>query len=639
MRIQGSFTALLIATLGLACGVQSDDQSREAGGVGATVTPDASPPVESSESVALFATVPEDRLRGRVVHARTGQPWTDVFVRLQAGESVQVVRTTDTGHFVADEPLPDGEVLAWVGLNPEGPASQLEPVVFDHQSALADELTHLIKVNAGPSYRLEFLEHASDEPTRWMARVIERGERDALRTWSWQVLRPGDPPWLRYLHQEYPHDQDWQPFVEVRLREKDWFARGRVRSNQGEDHSIVKLELIQYAFLGGRLVDELGRPVSGAQLSLRLVESTEAVTLVDVPRTAWSDEEGLFEFPPNLEPGRYHLQVQSDGRQDVRLDVDLESGRREGFEVVLSHVEATEQLAVALVVSEGSPPPVAIVSLRSLDDPGLRRCLHTRMSQGSDGRVQVAASGAALLFEDLFPGRYELEVLPVDGRRYDHERLELELPSGSDGVVISEVSSSLLLRDLRFAVRGQGETQELESHLMRFSGEEWWFLDALRFERGQTCGNLAADGVAGEWMIWSEGYQPAYGRLESLEPGTEPVQVDVELRPGWGVELIMLDSTGGLPRPGLDSWQHAAFVHQAEPLEGVLALAGGQVVGRSDARGRLRIELEERPHELEFFKKGWRALGVATTRGDGVRDLRDLDLGRTAAVWFERSAP
>lgn len=625
---------LLCAWPGLGCGDQASEASAEEPGTaqGSVLSADLSAPVEQ---VALFRGAPAGRLRGRVIYSQTAQPLVDVWVRLVASGSELIVATTDTGHFVAPDSLPDGEVRAYVGYESSGPWSDSGGLSLEHSAANAGGRAHTLRVAAGPTYALEFLSHASDEPTRWEARLIERGESDRLRAWSWQVLRPGDPPRLRYLSVEHPPREEWTPFVEVRLRGKDWFARARVENTRGERLRPLELDLVQYSGFGGLLLDALGLPVDGAQITLKQVTGSETPRFNDRPRVAWSDGDGLFEFPLDLEPGGYHMLVQSEGRGDLRLDLEIDSGRVDGYEVRLSEVSAEEQLAVAIVGSGDDGSPAAIVSLRSTDGGNVRRSLHTGMRGSAHGFVEAAGLGHAMLFSDLPPGAYELSIFSLDGRRYEPSTTLVELPLQEQGVAFVQADGDSV-RELSFAVRSRGAEEELGFYGLRISAERWWYPGASRLARGAAGGSLAVDIPDAWWMVWSDGHRPAYGRLSELEGERGPALMEVELEPGWGAEFVMRDAGGGVPRPGFDAWQHAAFVHQATPIEGILVVADGRVVARSDALGRARIALDSRPAELEFRKAGWRALGPQSSGGDGVADLERLDSSRTAAVWFER---
>lgn len=604
----------------------------------ATSTSPAQAPREAFEEVALFADVSPTRLRGRVLSRRSAQPWGDVWVRLESAGHSETIRATSAGYFLASKDLPEGPLTARIGLDEEGPWVGSEGQSLDHEALGADQRLHRLRVDAGPSFELEFLEEASLEPERWEARLIERNERGGMRPWSWQVLRTGNLPRLRYLDREWPLDEEWRVFVELRLRNKDWFARAPVESSAGDRGRALVLDLVQYAAFSGRIIDGQGAVQAGVQVSLHAQSGSETPLFDRQPWVTWSALDGGFAFPPQIEPGHYHLQIDSEWRETVQLELDLEGGHRPGYEVILEEVEASAEMPVAIVGSgEGSLPEV-ILSLVSLDDESVRRCLHTRLKSPMKGFIEAGGVGHGMLFQQLREGRYELSIFPVDGRRYEPTRIEVQLPLQIEGVLFVEVNAERPRR-VGFDVRDAQTELVLPEYLLRVFGDDWWFPEASRVAKGGQFSQLVTDGLANRWMLWAEGYQPAYGSWNDLEAAApedsqDESRIAVGLSPGWGAELVLRDGGAGLPSARLDSWQAVALVHQAQPVEGVLVIADGRLVGQSDRDGRVRLELDSVPRELELFKEGWRALGARASGGNGVQRMDVLNEKRSAVVWM-----
>jgi hypothetical protein len=493
-----------------------------------------------------------------------------------------------------------------------------------------------LRSEPGPSYELDFLELAAEEPERWEGRVVERNEHGTYRTWSWQVLRPGMYPRLAYLAPEQPEAGDFSAVVEVRQRGKDWFGRAPVPATRGDHTSPVSMQLVQYAGFGGILSDPGGEVVARAQISLTQESGSETPRFYEGPRFAWSDAQGRFQFPLDVEPGGYHLSVLSEGRDEVRLHLELESGTLEGYELRLEAVSAEEQLAVALVGREGSQPPQALVSLRSHDGGNVRRVLHTRQASTARDFVELAGTGCAMLFNELPAGRYEAAVFGVDGRRYEPSSVELELPFDAEGLAFVEVGERP--RELRFDVRTT-EEDNLASSRLRLAGERWWFPEPAEVLAGESIGRVASGGGATRWVIFAEGYRPLHGSLSELRALDDDRwrPVEVELQRGWGAELLLRDASAGLPRPDLDSWQRAGFAFQAAPVAGVSVLADGIEIGASDASGRVVLSLASVPQGLEFRKQGWRILDARAAGGEGGDELQALGRAGGAVLWMRRT--
>lgn len=638
MRALAVFVLAASLTLSGACRRKTPDMVGTAGGDDRVVVPGAGAG-DAGEigpaAIALFRDAPAEYLRGRLVDSALGQPASSLWVRLESEDQVLVTQAVDTGHFLAPGPLPDGELRVAIGLDSEGPWRVAQDVL-DHSAREAQLVVHVVQVAPGPTYELDFLELAADEPTRWEGRLVERDSHGNYRSWSWQVLRPGALPRLAYLDAEQPVTRGFSAVVEVRQRGKDWFARARVPSTRGVHWQPISMQLVQYAGFGGLLTAVEGRPVAGAELSLIQESGSETPRFYDGPRFAWSDAEGRFRFSQGLEPGGYHLQVRSEGRADVQLDLELESGELEGYELRLSAVEAREQLAVAVVGDDGAGAPEALVSLRSIDGAGVRRVLHTRQTSSARDFVELAGSGCAMLFGELPPGRYEAAAFGADGRRYEPAVVELELPFDAEGLAFVALGDPP--RALRFDVRAAAEGP-LASHRVRLAGERWWFPEAAEVLAGEVLGAVASGGATTRWTVFADGFRPVHGSLSDLRPlddaSWRPVEVD--LQPGWGCELCLRDGSAGLPHPELDSWQRAAYAFQAAPLAGVSVLADGVELGASDADGRLRLSLAAPPRTLEFRKEGWRILDARAAGGDGGGEIEALGRAGGAVLWMRRS--
>ena len=490
-------------------------------------------------------------------------------------------------------------------------------------------------VEAGPSYALDFLDLAAEQPERWEGRLVERDGQGRFRTWGWRVLGPGELPRLAYPVAEQPVDDRYAAWVEVRQRGKDWFARAPVSATRGDRAEPVELSLVQYAGFGGRLVDEEGAPVVGAQLTLVQERAGEAPLLYDGPRSTWSGADGIFRFPLSLEPGGYHLRVRSEGRAEVQLDLELEGGEVEGYELRLAGAAAGEELAVALVGEDG--PPQAVVALHSLDGQGVRRALHTEQSSTEHGFVELVGSGCAMLFAALPPGRYEASIFGLDGRRYEPSTVELELPFDAEGLVFVAVGAAP--RELRFELAGAGQQAPPAAARVRITGLGWWFPEAGALAWGEALGRLAQGGGARDWTVFAPGHRPAHGRIDELRAADEQrwEPLGVELEPGWGCELLFRDGDPGLPPPSLDSLSLAAFVRGAPPVAGVEVWIDGERAAVSDAAGRVRLARESMPRELEFRKAGWRAFDARAAGGEGGGEAAVLDQVGGAVLWFGRA--
>lgn len=590
---------------------------------------------EARAAAALFADAAPERPRGRVVDSATAQPWPDAWVRLQGTEGEpQVVRATATGHFLAESALPAGEVRVSCGLDPDGPWCPPGEQVVDHDPALPEPTVHVVRVEPGPSYSLAFLEAAASEPARWEARVVERAQDGTFRPWSWQVLRPGDPPRLRYLQVERSHDAQRTAFVELRLRYKDWFARAAVPSTRGVQVEPVALELVQYGSFGGVVRDTNGEPLREMEVRLYPESGSETPRVFLGPVLARTDGEGAFRFD-GVEPGHHDLHLRPEGLPEVHVHVDVEGGHADGAVYEVAALEGLVDLPLAIIgsgVEEDAPE--AVVSLRSLDDPTVRRSLHTRMQNGWLAQTERVGVGVAGIFAGLPPSRYELEVFGLDGRRYEPASIEVDASALEDGVAFSLAPLDPLF-EWAPEVRAAGTEQPFEAYGLHLSSPAWWFPSGREIAAGESAAWLGPNVPASSWRLWRDGFRPRWGSSLSWSSEQDLPGV-IELDPGWGCELIFRDaSSARLPLPREDSWSRAALVRAARPLADVELFADGERVGRSDDQGRFRLQLDRPPGRLELRLDGWRALDAWLTGEVDREDPTALAREGSAVVWFE----
>ncbi len=590
---------------------------------------------EARAAAALFADAGPELARGRVIDAATAQPWPDVWVRLQGTDGEpQIVRASATGHFLAESALVAGQIRIVCGLDRDGPWCEPGEQVVEHDPALAEPVVHVVRVEPGPSYSLAFLAAAASEPARWEARVVEHASDGTFRPWSWQVLRPGDPPRLRYLRVERPHDAQRTVFVELRLRYKDWFARAAVPSTRGVLAEPVALELVQYGSFGGVVRDSNGEPLREMEVRLYAESGSETPRVFLGPVLTRTDGEGAFRFD-GVEPGHHDLHLRPEGRPEVHVHVDVEGGHADGAVYEVAALEGEVNLPLAIIGSgEEQDAPEAVVSLRSLDDPTVRRSLHTRMENGWLAQTERVGVGAAGIFAGLPRSRYELEVFGLDGRRYEPASIEVDAAGLEDGVAFALAPLEPLF-EWTPVVRAAGSEQPFETYGLHLSSPEWWFPRGREIAAGESAAWLGPNVPASSWRLWREGFRPSWGSSLAWSAAVDLPAV-IELEPGWGCELIFRDaSSARLPLPREDSWSRAGLVHAARPLADVEVFADGERAGRSDAQGRFRLQLDAPPGHLELRLDGWRALDPWLTGEVDREDSRALAREGSAVVWLE----
>jgi hypothetical protein len=485
-----------------------------------------------------------------------------------------------------------------------------------------------------PVYALRFLDHAAQEPIRWEARLLELDSFGRVITWGWRGLVKGDPdPLMVYNTIQREPQADHQSFVEVRQRDGDWMARVEVPSTVGKHIVPIDLTLVQVAVLGGGVIDQEDERLGGVELRLYQLSGSELNPLHDRPHLAWTNEVGEFRFP-GVEPGRYYLRVRTEGRPQVAVEIDLEGGVTEGYELRMSSVEKTSELPLAILGVEEGHVPSALLALRSLGDEHVQRIVHTKSKGHPHAQILPSGVGYAAIFPLLPEGSYELNVLGLDSLAYAPAKSVIEFDDLGNGVRI-QAQQPAALHSLNFNVSAEGSDKALKGCYLRFSSPDWWAPLGMRYRHTTDGVSLPSGMPIPDWMMGRAGFQPAYG---SFAPeGTEPsvVQEAVVLKRGWGCELIFRDGSERLPSPGADSWERTALVHMAPALEGVVVRADGVELGRSDAMGRVRVALPAPPKILTFEKTGWLELPAFLTDFVDAHDRVSMEREGSTVVWFD----
>jgi len=582
-----------------------------------------------AEEPSFPADLPADRLRGRVLDRRTAQGLPDLWVRLRRRGETSLVRTDERGYFFADRALPKGMVSARVGIDEWDPSLESSPIRLEHDPAAAAEVRHVLRVDAGPGYRLEFLPIEVRNPERWKARLVERDDRGDERAWSWRSLRPGELPWLRYEGVEHEPDPRYSARIELRLEGGDRYSRAAVRRTIGVAEEPVRFVLCRLAAFGGEVIDPTGRPVVDARIALRQLTGRTLPVGSDAWQRAYTRRSGVFLFEHGVEPGRYRVRVASAGREDVDFTLDLEEEGISGYRIRLKEVPIAGAVSGELRTDGAGGTPVALLSLRSTDGSGVARWLHPKEEEPLWGSLTAEEARLSFTFEDVPVGRYELALFPLDGRPWQPRALELEAPATGLSFTAGEGAPPVAYS---FDVRDRGTGEGLPEFRAVFRAPGWWNPEGLRLSPGVAAAIPPDTGLT--WMVYQPGFRPSYGELPREVEGTA-LAIPVELEPGWGAELWLRDVGGGGDRPELDTWATMARVHLAPPVRGVPVLADGVVLGASDESGVVRVSLGAEPGRLEVGGAEWEAIDSAFFAGGRI-----LSAGETGgATWEYRSVP
>ena len=613
--------AWLLPGLLLACG-ESDPTAGE------TLEEESVEVTPAVEMPAFPTDLPTTRLRGRVIDTRTAQGLPELWVRLRRRGELSLAKTDERGYFFADRPVPEGKVSARVGFEPKEP--WLEPGIFrlDHDGTVAEEMQHVLRVDTGPGYRLKFMTVPVRNPQRWKARLVERDAEGEERPWSWQTLRRGDLPWLRYPTVEFEPDPLYRARIELRLAGADRYSRAAVTRTTGVAEEPVVMELAQYAAFGGQVIDATGRPVVDAKISLFQLSGSALPVVATDWQSVYTLRSGAFFFEEGVEPGRYHLLVESAGRENVNLDLPIEEEGTSAYRIRLPEVPIAGVLSGVLRGGEAGAPPMALFSLRSIDGGGVRRWLHPLEKDPLWGNLTPEDGRLTFFFEDVPAGRLELSLFPLDGRAWEPRTVELDAPAEGLAFTCDDAAPQVTYH---FEVHDAATGEPLEEFRAIFRAEGWWNPEGLLLAPGVPAAMVSPDSSF-TWMVYQPGYRPRYGALPREVEG-DVLSIPLELEPGWGAELWLRDARGGGDRPELDTWTTMARVHQAPPVSGEEIRADGVALGQSDANGVFRVSLDAEPRALEIGGAQWTVLD-STFFADRRIVSKDSGEYRSVVLWL-----
>lgn len=309
-------------------------------------------------------------------------------------------------------------------------------------------------------------------------------------------------------------------------------------------------------FVHGAVLDRDGRALPGLELAL-------------VPRGSGAEvvggrtRDGEF-LLPRVALGRHTLHFWL-GLETHSLELEVRRGPNELGELRLPLGEVAGGVSGRLIAADGTP-----VAMLLLVDPS-----NDTIAAVETEPVAGARGESTFQFENVPTGRYRLELLALDGLRYEPAGLSLSPPAL--GLEFRAVGAA---EGFRWSgVDEAGETLDTLG-LVRLRGQ--WLLDS---------GAFALPEVEG-WVALSNGHRPVAGERPV---GGESV---VRFEPGHG-QAFLFTQGGGDPLWALGGGARRGM------LAGVQVVADGRVAATSDAQGLALVSLTSAPEELEFRLPGW----------------------------------
>lgn len=359
----------------------------------------------------------------------------------------------------------------------------------------------------------------------------------------------------------------------------------------------VRIVLKPSSTLEGRTVDEDGKPVAGARVSVIPAEPAAMsrgfmLFTASASRSAVSADDGSF-LLEDVAPGIVELQASAAGKQSAELgNLEIRSGQdRKGVEVVL----ATAAVVEGRVLAGGRPVPGAGIQVVEPEMGAGRFFMTPRASSDGDGYYRL---------DGVAPGTRTLQ---VEHKSYSKTVRELEVRAGENSLDFSlergsEISGRVVDEDGR-PVPG--------ARIALFEGFRSWDLPS------------ATSGPDGSFT------------LESVADGTYRIQGAKEgYAGGEGQELTVAGSVGGVE---VKLGRGGAIVGQLKGLDFTelsqvrVSLSGRRehLLGRVAPDGSYRIDnVSPGEHQVRATVRGERQADGTVTLEEGAAEVRlDLEFG------------
>lgn len=405
--------------------------------------------------------------------------------------------------------------------------------------------------------------------------------------------------------------------------EHDDFAGGLMLGLDPEPGEHLELEL---AFgvggvVAGRVTDDRGRPIAGAEVGLGYRGTLGQV--IGTLRAGESDDEGRFRLE-NLPPGEFELRAEHPAWRSNRIDVKqaLERGGEvDGVEVRL---DAGARFVGVVRFPDDSPAVKARVKA-SVDYSGQVGGLGTGVDP-QDGGTTFSDEAGEFEIRGLGDGAFHLEVglevsegpnagswgLRRSGMRATGEELVLVLEelAALDGEVVDREGTPVAKFDARAVLEGSGAMfgvgAERKQDSVVDSEDGRFRLAGLR---------------PGTWQvrILADGYARSDVQEISLPlpDGAPPIRF--VLQPSATVEGSVLDSLGQ-PVSGARVGLQLELAQRVQQQ-----MEGGGIAAFTDNAGRFRLEgLDPGPAALEATREGFaasEAVAVDLVAGEVTRDI------------------
>ncbi|MBL8861009.1 MAG: sigma-70 family RNA polymerase sigma factor [Planctomycetes bacterium] len=510
------------------------------------------------------AAAPRSPLRLVLVDARTLEPIPAGTLRVTASGMVREATSDALGRAVVTE-LPHGECGVELLEDPSEPPRPLEGEVraFRRSRPVAHTGEHEaeVRVPIGPTYLFDLVLPAQVGADGLVARLSAPG-RSGPRASARARVRAAAAsagaflqPWARFEADAAALDGGGPWTLRVESADGRFAAEAPVTDIVGQQGKPLELALTERAELEVRVRGADGRPIEG-----RVHVRAPGGAVV-----ARGEVESGSLRARGLEPGTHLVSVLVLGREPREERVEVLAGTH----------------AVEIVLPRGAEPGrvQGVLRHRAVEGEDVRVVLRDARGAERSTRVSPSPAGDARLpfaFDEVPAGEYELVATSRRVWLWDPPRLRLTAPAADLLIqAITPESTSQLVVRARDAASGE----RIEHFDIRLAVQGGALVERSTSTAGITLPELPA-AVPLAWTVAAVGFVPVHGDEHALQWSEDRRVLDVELRRGFGLHVLVVDHDSGVP------------------LAGAAVLLDGRERARSDAAGEARVIASTRPRTI-----------------------------------------
>jgi RNA polymerase sigma-70 factor, ECF subfamily len=378
--------------------------------------------------------------------------------------------------------------------------------------------------------------------------------------------------WCRFERRSWIAQGSSKPRLCAFSEDGLWQASAEVAGATGVQGEEVLLEWVARGSLAGVVRNGVGRPLIGVGVSIG--SPAHGLLYISSART---DEHGRYRFRC-VPVGRVCVSVDSERFEPWRTDLDVRPACEHELNIMLAERPIAGAIRGRIRTASGKPFPASSVHLLSRGDRSLWRTAQIEWVEQGDGLVGAFAFENVPLIEcEVRMNTFSPCRAPVRDRR---------VTPPDEGVEFL-IDDLVPLREISFRATKDGD-QHL-GYAVRLVGDDGW-VDERWIASGDLETFSVPVGLGIEWFVFGEDVRLQRGRI----PGEQRGPIVVPLQGGYSARAHCFD---------------AANFH---PAKGVPLVADGRLLGATDSRGDLLIDLPEAPRTFGLGTTAWRLYGSQT---------------------------